>query len=315
MKGARLFAFLVPQGLLPLARPEMASYFIITREASEVAGSPDPALINAYNALQITGLVLLVAIVLTARLSPTINRSIAWYNLILSFVFYAVSFLLIMGKQYGPEPPFGLCLAQCLFVYAAPVMNACACLCFALELFFCVSRATAQTRLSIKWRLSIILIPYIVPLLVCMEVLTFALTRHGIVRRKSIGMYCHLAISTALVYICIDRLYENDNYRRSLITNIAVTVIMALLLPVFGVTIYRVSRKWKASRHLHVDKDGRVPIQMIVRFGMVCILPIPAVILSVLSVPAFDSRGDGPLAVAIATCRHKFTFFLIYPRS
>ncbi|KAF9487730.1 hypothetical protein BDN71DRAFT_598577 [Pleurotus eryngii] len=283
-EGARLFAFLVPQGLLPLTRPEMASYFIITREASEAAGSPDPALINAYNALQITGLVLLVAIVLTARLSPTINRSIAWYNLILSFIFYAVSFLLIMGKQYGPEPPFGLCLVQCLFVYAAPVMNAGACLCFALELFFCVSRATAQTRLSIKWRLLITLIPYIVPLLVCMEVLTFALTRHGVVRRKSIGMYCHLTISTA-----------------SLITNITVTVIMALLLPVFGVTICRVLRKWKASRHLHVDKDGRVPIQMIVRFGMVCILPIPAVILSVLSVPAFDGHGDGPLAVVIAT--------------
>ncbi|KAF4571247.1 hypothetical protein EYR36_008576 [Pleurotus pulmonarius] len=206
----------------------MVPYLMTLREASEAAGSPEHALVNAYNAVQITGLVLLVAIVLTARLSSTINRSIAWYNLILSFIFYAVSFLLIMGKQFGPEPPFALCLVQCLFVYAAPVI--------------------------------------------------------------------------------------------SLITNIVVTVFMALLLPVFGelysetaqldiltektfvgVTIYRVSRKWKASRHLRFDTDDRAPVQMIVRFGMVCLLPVPAVILSVLSVPAFDGRGDGPLAVAIAT--------------
>ncbi|KAL4257278.1 G-protein coupled receptors family 1 profile domain-containing protein [Pleurotus pulmonarius] len=283
-KDTRLLASPLPQGLPPLARSEMVPYLMTLREASEAAGSPEHALVNAYNAVQITGLVLLVAIVLTARLSSTINRSIAWYNLILSFIFYAVSFLLIMGKQFGPEPPFALCLVQCLFVYAAPVMNACACLCFALELLFCVSRTANQTQLSIKWRLSIILIPYIVPLLVCVEVLTFALTRHAIVRRKSIGMYCHLTIPTA-----------------SLITNIVVTVFMALLLPVFGVTIYRVSRKWKASRHLRFDTDDRAPVQMIVRFGMVCLLPVPAVILSVLSVPAFDGRGDGPLAVAIAT--------------
>ncbi|KAF9490054.1 hypothetical protein BDN71DRAFT_240083 [Pleurotus eryngii] len=85
------------------------------RGASEAAGSPEPTPVNAYNALQITGLVLLVAIALTARLSSTINHSTAWCNLIISLIFYAASCFLIMGKQYGPEPPFGLSKNACFY--------------------------------------------------------------------------------------------------------------------------------------------------------------------------------------------------------
>lgn len=86
------------------------------------AGSPASPLIAAFNGVQLTGLVLLSAVVLTAWLAPTVKRSPAWYNVIISWIFSSSSFLLLMGRQAGPSPPFGLCLVQSMFIYAAPAM-------------------------------------------------------------------------------------------------------------------------------------------------------------------------------------------------
>lgn len=92
-------------------------------QSAQGAGSPpNRALIAAFNAVQMTGLVLLLAIILTAWLAPSVKRSIAWFNVIVSWIFSASSFLLLMGRQTGPEPPFGLCLFQSMLIYAAPSM-------------------------------------------------------------------------------------------------------------------------------------------------------------------------------------------------
>ncbi|KAF4571208.1 hypothetical protein EYR36_008537 [Pleurotus pulmonarius] len=77
--------------------------------------------------------------------------------------------------------------------YIIEPRNACVCVSFALELFFNVSAAAAQTPASRNWKLFIASLPYVTPFLVCIEI---GLSRHDVVKRNAIGMYCHFTIST-----------------------------------------------------------------------------------------------------------------------
>ncbi|KAF9496704.1 hypothetical protein BDN71DRAFT_735926 [Pleurotus eryngii] len=149
--------------------------------------SESPALITAFNVVQMTGLALLLAVILTAWLAPSVKRFIVWFNVFISWIFSASSFLLLMGRQTGPEPPFVSCLFQSMMIYAAPAMNACVCVSFALEPFFNVSAAAAQTPASRNWKLFIVSLPYITPFLVCLEVLVIGLSR----RDASSTTQCH----------------------------------------------------------------------------------------------------------------------------
>ncbi|KAL4268392.1 hypothetical protein AB1N83_001586 [Pleurotus pulmonarius] len=105
-------------------------------ESAPGASSPDSAVIAVFNTLQMTGLVLPLAVILTTWLAPTVKRFPAWYNVIISWIISSSSSLLLIGRQTGTKPPFGLCLFQAMLLYVAPVTNACVCLCFALEIFF-----------------------------------------------------------------------------------------------------------------------------------------------------------------------------------
>ncbi|KAL4260432.1 hypothetical protein AB1N83_006581 [Pleurotus pulmonarius] len=254
-------------------------------ELAEGAGSPNRALIAAFNVVQMTGLVLLLAVILTAWLAPSVKRSIAWFNVIISWIFSASSFLLLMGRQTGPEPPFGLCLFQSMLIYAAPSMNACVCVSFALELFFNVSAAAAQTPASRNWKLFIASLPYVTPFLVCIEVLAIGLSRHDVVKRNAIGMYCHFTISTP-----------------SIITGIIVIFVMISVLPVVSVTIFMFIRNWGTLRNLCAEQNGGLPLRLVIRYGVFCLLPVPIVTISLVSWQFEDASPNAAnVAVAIAT--------------
>ncbi|KAJ6531851.1 hypothetical protein B0H19DRAFT_459200 [Mycena capillaripes] len=74
-----------------------------------------------FNVLAATGFILLFATVVPAALSSNIHRSKTWFSMIISWMVYAASYLLILGYQLGPEgPPRGICGLQMLFIYACP---------------------------------------------------------------------------------------------------------------------------------------------------------------------------------------------------
>ncbi|KAJ8521367.1 hypothetical protein ONZ45_g1942 [Pleurotus djamor] len=276
----------------------------LSPEPAEGTGStptpPKPHLIAAFNAVQITGLVLLLLVILTSWLSPKVKRSIPWYNIIISWIFSAFSFLLIIGKQTGPEPPFGLCLLQSIFIYAAPSMlvishlisSTCSnlflppgTLVSACASLWSVSSATNRQSASRKWRFFIIFLPYIVPALVIIEALALGLTHRQTVKRTLDGMYCHLEMPTP-----------------SLITGGIVVFVMIAVLPVVGVTTYMFIRNWNAFRQMRVRETGGVPPRMVIRFGIFCLLPLPIVTISLVSI---NFRDGGPqsaeIQVGIAT--------------
>ncbi|KAJ6581575.1 hypothetical protein B0H19DRAFT_1061114 [Mycena capillaripes] len=40
-----------------------------------------------------------------------------------SWMIYCISFLLLAGRQFGPEPPFGLCIFQAALIHAVPSLG------------------------------------------------------------------------------------------------------------------------------------------------------------------------------------------------
>lgn len=83
---------------------------------------PVPMLVVAFNVVQIIGLVMLGAVLLTACLVKDVKRSSAWYLFMATWLFYTAAHLLLAGQQIGPNPMFGLCLFQASLIYSTPVL-------------------------------------------------------------------------------------------------------------------------------------------------------------------------------------------------
>lgn len=79
-----------------------------------------PASVLVFDVFQAVALAILIVALLTAFLSHSMVRVKTWFGLIISFVFYCISFLLLAGHQTGPKPNIGLCLVQAGLIYAAP---------------------------------------------------------------------------------------------------------------------------------------------------------------------------------------------------
>ncbi|KAJ7019914.1 hypothetical protein C8F04DRAFT_324139 [Mycena alexandri] len=81
-------------------------------------GSHTPIVI--FNFLAAGGFAMLLGTLLPAMLSANIHRRKTWFSMITSWIIYALSYLFILGHQFGPEPPRGLCVLQMIFIYASP---------------------------------------------------------------------------------------------------------------------------------------------------------------------------------------------------
>lgn len=73
-----------------------------------------------YDVIALTAMVMFICSFLPAIFSRGVQRSAGWYSLMTAWLVYALSYILLVGKQEGPEPAFGLCMLQTLLVYAAP---------------------------------------------------------------------------------------------------------------------------------------------------------------------------------------------------
>lgn len=73
-----------------------------------------------FNTFAIMGACLILVALAPALFSSRVPRSGVWFCVLTSWLVYSVSFLLLIGKQTGSEPPFGLCFLQAALIYAAP---------------------------------------------------------------------------------------------------------------------------------------------------------------------------------------------------
>ncbi|CAA7267105.1 unnamed protein product [Cyclocybe aegerita] len=104
--------------------------------AGSVGGSIGPEIIRfiiAWNVIQAVALGILSAIILTVLFSP-IRRSATWILFVSSGIVTAASYLLLVMRQVGPDPPRTLCVIQAMLVYACPPFNAVCAFSFMLQL-------------------------------------------------------------------------------------------------------------------------------------------------------------------------------------
>jgi hypothetical protein len=78
--------------------------------------------LDLFNSLYFIGLIFLTIVILPPIFSRNVLRSPLWFAFMGSWMLYCFSFLLLVGQQLGPEPPFGICLFQAALVHAVPAL-------------------------------------------------------------------------------------------------------------------------------------------------------------------------------------------------
>ncbi|KAK0470143.1 uncharacterized protein EV420DRAFT_1634565 [Desarmillaria tabescens] len=150
-----------------------------------------------FNSILVISLVLLTAVLLPALISKHIYRMRIWYALICSAIVYCVSFFLLVGYQIGPEePPFGLCVAQTVMVYAAPVLIVSYALSFSMELLLRIWAYSRGEEIKPSTHIALLMFPLFVYIVIIIEGLVLALTNKNEVERDPTMFYCHLHSST-----------------------------------------------------------------------------------------------------------------------
>lgn len=77
-----------------------------------------------FDALAFIGLALNAAVLAPVIFSPSVRRTTTWSGLIISFIIYSWSYLVIFPWQrlLSQFPPFGLCFLQATLVFASPAL-------------------------------------------------------------------------------------------------------------------------------------------------------------------------------------------------
>ncbi|KAF9012135.1 hypothetical protein BDZ89DRAFT_1142997 [Hymenopellis radicata] len=154
------------------------------------------ALVAAFDTMVVIGFVMIAIVLVPAWRSSEICRLKTWFALMIAGLVYSVSYFLIVGRQFGEEPAFGLCLLQASLIYAAPVLTSTFSLSFTVELYvilFDAVRGVGPGRCeSSKW---FIAIPLIIYFAVLCEVLVTGLLDHTKIVRNPSHVYCHATVS------------------------------------------------------------------------------------------------------------------------
>lgn len=206
-----------------------------------------------FDVLQILALVLLFAMLLPALLARSVQRMKTWFNLIVACIIYCISFLLLMGRQSGPEPPFALCVFQAGLIYAAPATVAAAGLAFVVELYLRLSSTLAVTEVKGR-RITLLLFlsPFAHLIVFWVSIFTGLSQPVGdngfpIVQRSSSGLYCNINSSVPTT-----------------ITGVTVILFLALMIIMEVYTVVYLVRRRSGFRGIRLP-SGTFPLPLFIR--------------------------------------------------
>ncbi|KAJ7494800.1 hypothetical protein B0H11DRAFT_2003422 [Mycena galericulata] len=206
-----------------------------------------------FDALQFSALVLLVAMLLPALLARSVQRMKTWFNLIVACIVYCISFLLLLGRQSGPEPPFALCLFQAGLIYAAPATVSAAGFAFVIELYLRLSSTLAVTEVKGR-RITILLFVSPITHLIVFWVAIFTglsvpLGQDGspIVERNAGGLYCHVNSELPTTF-----------------TGVTVILFIALMILMEVYTVVYLVRRRSGFRGMRLP-SGVFPLSLFIR--------------------------------------------------
>lgn len=74
--------------------------------------------ITLFNVCAFLGVFSIIFVLAPALFSSYVKRSRAWFGVLTAWMLYSATYLLLIGRQLDPEPPYGLCMLQAALVYA-----------------------------------------------------------------------------------------------------------------------------------------------------------------------------------------------------
>ncbi|KAF8916005.1 hypothetical protein CPB85DRAFT_1432381 [Mucidula mucida] len=163
-------------------------------------------IIPVFDSLLGAGFLLVLGILVIAAWSPQVRRSKTWFAFLGAALVWSITYLVLLGQQFGRAPSYGLCVFQTCLVYAIPPLTATAGLCMVVELYMRVSCGVFEKAVNerLVWMefvintLQLVLLPPVVHLAVFFEASSVALAHRELVSREDFGLYCHLNSSTSI---------------------------------------------------------------------------------------------------------------------
>jgi hypothetical protein len=78
--------------------------------------------VTIFDTFALLGVFSTLAVLAPALISSRVRRSRVWYCVMNSWMVYSISFSLLLGRQTGPQPPFGICFLRAALVYVVPFL-------------------------------------------------------------------------------------------------------------------------------------------------------------------------------------------------
>ncbi|KAI5123861.1 hypothetical protein M0805_005678 [Coniferiporia weirii] len=214
-------------------------------------------------------------ILLTLFVAKGVRRHPMLVNFLATWVIYSTSFciLLYLGKQFGPEPPKGICIFQASSIYGTAVLTAAAGLSFVLNLWFSLrdvsSNKSVVDHSSVR-NYVLLAAPYVVFVAFLVLTAVFGSTSSpSLVSRNRYRFYCtiHLEIVDIVP---------------------ALSALMMFAIIIFEVLIatklYRLHKSF-----VHMKSNGGPPLHLVVRVGIFSVYSFLSIIACI---TFWSSSGD-----------------------
>ncbi|KAJ7180735.1 hypothetical protein C8R46DRAFT_1070436 [Mycena filopes] len=230
--------------------------------------------VTAFNAFSFVGVSSLTLVAATAYFSSSVHRSGLWFRHILAWIVYSSSFLLLVGRQLGPAPPFGLCLVQAGLIHAAPTLPTLSAFCFVVDLYIGLSAVVHRKR-KIRPALSkfLLMFPTMVYVGLFLGTLLFIQDTGVVQRDASSHLYCHITSPTPAL--------------------VSGAIVISTGLFIFPLEIWIaivLCRNWVAFRRSsQASLDPHVSLTMFIRVALFTVMSMTGVGLSSISLGSPNS--------------------------
>ncbi|KAG5718071.1 hypothetical protein E4T56_gene20712 [Termitomyces sp. T112] len=146
-----------------------------------------------FDAFACLGLFLNVA-VLAPTLFAGVCRKTTWAGLILSFILYAITYLLLIGRQRTTQhPPYGLCFLQASLVYSSPLLCAVSYTSFGIDFYLQVSVVVFggfEKKTESRTQNALVIMPWVAFCFQNIITASLAVSNPSMVQRSPNQLYC-----------------------------------------------------------------------------------------------------------------------------
>ncbi|KJA26347.1 hypothetical protein HYPSUDRAFT_36647 [Hypholoma sublateritium FD-334 SS-4] len=236
-----------------------------------------------HDVIYCLNIILVLTVILTAWLAK-LQRSSTWYGAASTVITSAVANMLLLGRQSGVSPSFGLCLTQAALIYSIVVLDSFYALTFILEAYVTIQVTLLAARAPSRY---VTLLYHALPWTsfsgALVGIFIYGLNNDSTIQVSTTGMYCHMT-STAPGGIVAGV---------GIICMIGIATLEALII----MTLRRISGSWKAL----FRNDACIAPGSMIRVILFSIAPLLAIVVSAAQFAETTAKQNAYLEILLAS--------------